>query len=149
MCLIAVAWSNSPHQLLFAAGEIVPAFANRVVEVFEDVDIPVFFRHDTVGNGGSRNQIIILEQMDSFERGVNVRIIVLVKHIKSGTQCSRQNSRILRDDSNTGAEIGQANLGNICDQPESPETTSRLAHTQTIDSYASAGGFHKAEEAQC
>lgn len=51
--------------------------------------------------------------MNSAQSGVNVGIVVLVKHIQSRSERSREDGRILRNDGDSTSQISQANLGNV------------------------------------
>jgi hypothetical protein len=52
--------------------------------------------------------------MDPFESCIDIDIVVLVKDVERGPQCSRQDRWILRDDGDATPQVGQPNFGNIC-----------------------------------
>ena len=71
--------------------------------------------------------------MNTLQRSVYIRIVVLVKDIDCRPNSPRQNHRVLRDDGDSASEVGETNMGDV----------------DAVNDDSSSCSFDEAEETEC
>lgn len=115
------------NELLFAAREVFSALAgvdqrcsthlgrsspDRIRKITEHILVPSLVIVLASDPSSSRH-IIVLQQVDPAEGGVDVGVVVLVKDVERRSQGAGENGRVLRDDGEAAAKVGETDLADV------------------------------------